>query len=229
MAVLLRADGIPTRLVTGYGPGSRNTFTGYFEVRQSDAHAWVEVYYPSIGWVPYDPTFGVPEVSSAATPRFVGGEVLAALGRFVSHVTPEPVKRLIRDAGHAAVAFERGLLAHWWLLLGLAVAFAGALRVWGRLRKRRRTSRWVGAGAAFAELTEALTSCGHARHQHETPSEYLRSVDADHRLDRAVVEGAELVVRTFERERFSGRPPSDEEVARAKEAAAGVRDLVSRR
>ena len=46
MAVLLRADGIPTRIVTGYGPGERNPFTGYYEVRDSDAHAWVEVLLP---------------------------------------------------------------------------------------------------------------------------------------------------------------------------------------
>ena len=65
MAVLLRADGIPTRIVTGYGPGERNPFTGYYEVRSSDAHAWVEVYYPGYGWVPYDPTFGVPAAPDA--------------------------------------------------------------------------------------------------------------------------------------------------------------------
>ena len=61
LAIMLRTLGIQTRLVTGYGPGERNPLTGYFEVRQSDAHAWVEVFYPGIGWVPYDPTFGVPE------------------------------------------------------------------------------------------------------------------------------------------------------------------------
>ena len=40
---MLRTLGIPTRLVTGYGPGERNPLTGYFEVKQSDAHAWLEV------------------------------------------------------------------------------------------------------------------------------------------------------------------------------------------
>ena len=76
MAILLRADGIPTRIVTGYGPGDRNPLTGYWEVRQSDAHAWVEVYYPNAGWLPYDPTFGVPEAETAAG-SFVGQEVIA--------------------------------------------------------------------------------------------------------------------------------------------------------
>lgn len=56
MAVMLRALGIPTRLVTGYAPGEYNPFTGYFEVKVSDAHAWVEVFILDYGWVPFDPT-----------------------------------------------------------------------------------------------------------------------------------------------------------------------------
>ena len=55
LAIMLRTLGIPTRLVTGYGPGERNPLTGYFEVKQSDAHAWVEVFYPGIGWVAVRP------------------------------------------------------------------------------------------------------------------------------------------------------------------------------
>jgi hypothetical protein len=64
MALMLRASGLPARLVTGFGAGQRNVFTGYWEVRNSDAHAWVEVYYPRLGWVTYDPTFGTPNVGS---------------------------------------------------------------------------------------------------------------------------------------------------------------------
>ena len=80
LAVMLRTLGIQTRLVTGYGPGERNPLTGYFEVKQSDAHAWVEVFYPGIGWVPYDPTFGVPEAAPHGSSRFIGGEVLRGDG-----------------------------------------------------------------------------------------------------------------------------------------------------
>src|SRR5262249_30221051 len=70
MTLMLRASGVPARLVTGFGPGERNLFTGYWEVRNSDAHAWVEVFYPGHGWVPYDPTFGVP-VSNVANTTFM--------------------------------------------------------------------------------------------------------------------------------------------------------------
>jgi transglutaminase-like putative cysteine protease len=56
MALLARAAGIPSRLVTGFVPGAYNPLTGYFEVRGTDAHAWVEIYFPIVGWLTFDPT-----------------------------------------------------------------------------------------------------------------------------------------------------------------------------
>jgi transglutaminase-like putative cysteine protease len=56
MAVMLRSLNVPARLVTGYSPGEYNPFTGYYEVKVSDAHAWVEVFVQYYGWVPFDPT-----------------------------------------------------------------------------------------------------------------------------------------------------------------------------
>lgn len=56
---LMRAAGIPARVVTGYLGGEFNTASGDFVVRQSDAHAWTEVWYPDSGWVRVDPTGAV--------------------------------------------------------------------------------------------------------------------------------------------------------------------------
>ncbi len=56
LAWTARAAGIPARIVTGYLGGSRNPLGDYWIVRQSDAHAWVEVYFPDAGWVRKDPT-----------------------------------------------------------------------------------------------------------------------------------------------------------------------------
>lgn len=58
LAVMLRTIGIPARLVAGYGAGQYNSLSGYYTVRASDAHAWVEAYFPGFGWVPFDPTPG---------------------------------------------------------------------------------------------------------------------------------------------------------------------------
>ncbi len=57
MAVLLRARGIPSRVVVGFSFGTYNPYSDVYTIRDKDAHAWVEVYYgPEIGWVEWDPT-----------------------------------------------------------------------------------------------------------------------------------------------------------------------------
>ncbi len=56
LAVMARSLGIPARVATGYVSGEYNPFTGLYEVKASDAHAWVEVYFPRYGWSTFDPT-----------------------------------------------------------------------------------------------------------------------------------------------------------------------------
>jgi transglutaminase-like putative cysteine protease len=57
MAVMLRTRNIPARVVNGFLPGEYNDAAGAYTVRQSDAHSWVEVYFPETGsWVTFDPT-----------------------------------------------------------------------------------------------------------------------------------------------------------------------------
>lgn len=57
--VLMRAGGIPARIVTGYQGAQRNSVDDYWIVRQSDAHAWAEVWIDGQGWVRVDPTAAV--------------------------------------------------------------------------------------------------------------------------------------------------------------------------
>ncbi|SHN38351.1 protein of unknown function [Duganella sacchari] len=57
--VLMRAMGIPARVVTGYQGGEMNPVDGYLTVRQSDAHAWAEIWTPQAGWQRVDPTAAV--------------------------------------------------------------------------------------------------------------------------------------------------------------------------
>jgi transglutaminase-like putative cysteine protease len=56
MTVMLRSQGIPARYVGGFLGGEFNDVGGDFIVRESDAHTWVEVYFPGFGWIPFDPT-----------------------------------------------------------------------------------------------------------------------------------------------------------------------------
>jgi len=74
MAIMLRTIGIPSREVNGFLPGEYNDLGGDYIVRASDAHSWVEVYFPENGWQVFDPTPAGPE-----------GEVniLTRLGQYV--------------------------------------------------------------------------------------------------------------------------------------------------
>jgi hypothetical protein len=73
MAILLRhaipGHPIPTRLVQGFLPGTLQGTTDTVQIK--DAHAWVEVYFPGYGWIPFDPTASVGQLSSLPPGRVV--------------------------------------------------------------------------------------------------------------------------------------------------------------
>ncbi|MGA8870732.1 MAG: DUF3488 and transglutaminase-like domain-containing protein [Candidatus Acidiferrales bacterium] len=56
MTIMLRSIGVPARYATGFMPGEYNDVGGDYIIRESDAHAWVEVYFPTYGWITFDPT-----------------------------------------------------------------------------------------------------------------------------------------------------------------------------
>lgn len=128
LTVMLRTQGVPARLATGYLPGTRDRIAGVFEVRASDAHAWVEVWFPESGWQAFDPTAGVP-LSADARIDSLGADLAAGAGRYVE-----------RNVGWLALA----------VLLGVAVAAAWQLV---RLaRHRRARGRWGLLQDRFAQL-----------------------------------------------------------------------------
>jgi protein-glutamine gamma-glutamyltransferase len=69
MTVMLRTLGIPAREVNGFLPGEYNDLGGDYVVRASDAHSWVEVFFPGNGWVTFDPTPDGPENVSGLLSR----------------------------------------------------------------------------------------------------------------------------------------------------------------
>ncbi len=70
MTVLARTLGVPARYVNGFLPGEYNDVGDSYIVRGSDAHSWVEVYFPGYGWIPFDPT-----PSAGQKPRFFLGRL----------------------------------------------------------------------------------------------------------------------------------------------------------
>ncbi|MDQ3659636.1 MAG: transglutaminaseTgpA domain-containing protein [Actinomycetota bacterium] len=196
--VLLRSLGIPARLVAGYTPGTRNPFTGYYEVRNSDAHAWVEVYFPSYGWYEFDPTFAVPPALTETSSSLPLARLLEAaqkkLGGF-SLGEPSP-----SDFAALAVA----LVACW---------TAAVLWRRRRLRGARRPPAGEPGGpveAAWRELESALRETGERRAPPETARELL------HRLG-----SSSTAADAFDEERYGGRT----DPARAQDAVLELKRL----
>lgn len=78
---LMRAAGVPARVVTGYQGGTINPIGGYLIVRQSDAHAWAEAWLPEHGWVRVDPTAAVApqRIEAGVASALPAGEALPRL------------------------------------------------------------------------------------------------------------------------------------------------------
>jgi protein-glutamine gamma-glutamyltransferase len=91
--VVMRAAGIPARIVTGYQGGEFNPYGGYLIVRQSDAHAWSEVWIEGRGWRRVDPT-------AAVAPERIQGGLIRALG------DDEPVPGRLRDTSRLWMTVE---------------------------------------------------------------------------------------------------------------------------
>lgn len=74
LCVMARSVNLPARYVTGFLPGTFNPISGFYEVKASDAHAWVEIYFEGYGWMIFDPVPGGnanPEVNHSSSERFL--------------------------------------------------------------------------------------------------------------------------------------------------------------
>jgi transglutaminase-like putative cysteine protease len=98
--VLVRAMGIPARLVTGYQGGAPNPVDGVWTVRQSDAHAWTEVWLPGTGWQRIDPTSLVAPERAQRAPAQAAPQ--SALAQALFTVSPGllPRVRALWEAGN---------------------------------------------------------------------------------------------------------------------------------
>lgn len=90
MVIMLRTLEIPARLATGFRAHRYNPVTGYFEVRSSDGHAWVEAYLPPHGWVTFEPTSGFRLPERSQRPFFAPGLIRYLGDRIESLVQRNP-------------------------------------------------------------------------------------------------------------------------------------------
>ena len=75
MVTMLRSQGIPSRMVSGYAEGVLDEESGLYVVTERDAHTWVEVYFPNFGWIEFEPTAGESELNRPVGEDFLEPEV----------------------------------------------------------------------------------------------------------------------------------------------------------
>jgi transglutaminase-like putative cysteine protease len=213
MVVLLRSARIPARLVTGYSPGTLNPVTGLLEVRNSDAHAWVEVFFPGIGWVDHEPAPGFPstdELGGPATRRWVWLDVAVLIRDRVSAlVRQSPQIRRWLDV--AARATQGAGLAIALLIAGV-VAVAGARAARTRFSARPRSP----LEAVFTQMNEVLAS--------ETLEEFCARVQ-----EAGPVPGAASVIALVQAAVYGGAVPAQAEIEAARRHLVSMCTRVRRR
>jgi transglutaminase-like putative cysteine protease len=194
--MLARAAGLPARIVTGYQGGEFNPLGGYLIVRQSDAHAWAEVWLDGKGWVRVDPT-------AAVAPERIEGGLDAAMpenepvpGRLLRQSALLSQVRLMWDAANTfwndqVVEFgssQQQWLMNWfgiedadWRTLGPALVATFVLfflAMSGYLAWRFRPRRREPIAQTYEQLCRKLARRGFPRMIYEGPSDYLQRVAA---------------------------------------------------
>jgi transglutaminase-like putative cysteine protease len=104
-ALLLRVAGVPTRVVVGFATGEPIGHDTY-AVRDEDAHAWIEVYFPGVGWVPFNPT-----PSAAPADISAGIDVLRAGAAGTTSAGGTALQLLVGAAAVALILFAAARLA----------------------------------------------------------------------------------------------------------------------
>jgi protein-glutamine gamma-glutamyltransferase len=157
MALMLRMLGIPARVVSGFSPGTPVTDApGEYRVRDYDAHAWVEVFFPDIGWVTFDPTPPLSPASSqlddAGVGALSGGRAPRGLGQSLGP-----------DAGgtgaDATLPGRGGSHTAWWVAAA-AIGGFGLLVLLGLWVRTWLVHRRAGGDPAEVALMELNTALG---------------------------------------------------------------------
>lgn len=139
MVLMLRHLGIPARTASGYAEGTFDEETGAYFVTDQDAHTWVEVFFPNLGWVEFEPTAGEsplnrPEGDIAADIGMQPGPTPVGTPGNLGGPLPDNIQdELMNQAVGTALAGSTGNQTRWWLwaivaLAGLALGLVGLRR-----------------------------------------------------------------------------------------------------
>ncbi len=222
MALMARTQGIPSRVAVGFLPG-RASGVNEREVRLHDAHAWPELYFEGVGWVPFEPTPGrrtgappaytqtgngaepTPEESASAAPEPTASATAAVGGR-------REAERNQGESGDAEQSVP--LLARVpWRGLGVGAAAIAVLLVPALVRRSTRRFRWRRAAdpaaqvlAGWAEVRDTALDLGYVVTESETPRQFASRLTDDAQLAGEPAAGLARLARSTERVRYSARP-----------------------
>jgi transglutaminase-like putative cysteine protease len=220
MAILLRKEGIPTRLAAGFLPGERDSV--FETVRFSSAHAWVEVYFPGYGWVEFDPTGGdVAQAEPLPT-----GEPVPSRPPLDSSGSFRPPGGLGEQEGDdlgtggTGVPFVPGGAGSGAALIVVALLLAIVVGALGFVAWRRGPRGEVTPERAYASLTKLAARFGYAPRANQTVYEYagaLSEVLPQSRPEIQTVAQAKVEVA------YGRRMLGDERVAALREASRRLR------
>ena len=243
MAVMLRHLGIPTRLAQGYATGEYDSFTGAYRFLEKDAHTWVEVYFPTYGWIQFEPTASeevIERQPGAVIPPEEGGSRASAYEKQQEEDEerniPVPEETIPKTglAGRTsgltqrlAMNLGRGLLIVTAVgLLIVGILFWRLVRMPGpqtKLRKKKRQRDFMG------RLWERLWWWG--EHLGVTMRSSLTPLEQAEAFARAVPDTADdvlLLAKLYAREQYSPYALAADDLDRAQYAWLKLRSLFIR-
>lgn len=156
MGLMLRMVGIPSRVVSGFAPGRLDEQRDVYEIRDTDAHSWVEVYFRGIGWVVFDPT---PAAAPAASQGSTASAATFFRGRGSVADEEGGRERGLEPSAQGGVAPAPDGGGPWAAIAAaLAAALAALAICLGVVVRRRRLALASGArgDAQLAELRRAI-------------------------------------------------------------------------
>ncbi len=244
MTVLLRTHGIAARVVNGFLPGEYNETSGAYTVRQSDAHSWVEVYFPETrSWVTFDPTPSAgrvePQHTGLAAQLQKYGEALELLWvQYVVGYDKQEQRSLATSLHNQAFDYARiisnviGTVSSYvtnnmpavlagLIVFGLTiVSVVFGKRIWHWTRAGFGDSSEDGRTYSSIQFYERLMSLleqrGMSREKHLTPLEFANTLKSSEAM---------LITRAYNRVRYGGQRLSaieKKEVERALFALEGA-------
>jgi transglutaminase-like putative cysteine protease len=192
LTLMLRSLNIPARLAVGFGAGQFNPFTGYYIVRNTDAYALPEVYFPGNGWFGFDPIPGHTLFPASVEESQTFG-VLRQFWSWVAGWIPTPVSSLVGSMLGAVFTWAFSVISEFFTLftqgwrgiftgltvsIGLGFCSWLAWISWQRWRYGRWLSHLPPMEGIYQQMLFWLGQHGLCKHPAQTPLEFVQQLDS---------------------------------------------------